>query len=423
MAVLDFGSDVDSESGGPSLSTGLHSDMTDFDDIDSTLQMTECVSFGDPGLPCLSGKIPSESGSPMVVSYFASDVDSEAGGPSLPSGVHSDMPDYAESDCVSQVSDCMNFGKPRSGTTSPESGCVTAMSDFASDVDSETNEPSLLSGVHLDMPDFDDSDSVSQVSDCRTFGEQESGTFSVGSGNMMAMSDFASDIDSEPGEPSLPSGVYLDMSHFADCDSVSQVSECVNSGKQESSTFPPGSGNMITMSDFTSVVDSEPGGPSLPSGVHLDMTNCADSDSLSQVSDSVNFGEPRSGTTSLESGCMMAMSDFASVIDLEPGEPSLPLGVHLDMPYFVDSDSVSQVSDCVTFGEQESGTFSPGSGNMMAMSDFASVVDLEPGEPSLPSGVQLDMPDFVDSNSVSQVSVCVTFGEQESGTFPWDLGI
>ena len=160
------------------------------------------------------------------------------------------------------------------------------------------------------------------------------------------------------------------MSHFADCDSVSWVSECVSSGRQESGTFPPGFGNMITKSDFASVVDSEPGGPSLPSGAHLDMPNCADSDNLSQVSDSVNFGEPRTGMTSPESGCMMAMSYFASVVDLEPGEPSLPSGVQLDMPDCADSNNVSQVSDCVTFGVQESGTFSPGSGNMMAMSDF-----------------------------------------------------
>ena len=60
MAVSDFASDVDSESGGPSLPTGVHSDMTDFDDIDSASQMTECVGFGDPGLPCSPGKIPPE---------------------------------------------------------------------------------------------------------------------------------------------------------------------------------------------------------------------------------------------------------------------------------------------------------------------------------------------------------------------------
>ena len=53
-AMSDFASDGDSESGGPSLPMGVHSDMPDFDDIDSTLQMTECVGFGDRGgLVCL----------------------------------------------------------------------------------------------------------------------------------------------------------------------------------------------------------------------------------------------------------------------------------------------------------------------------------------------------------------------------------
>ena len=98
------------------------------------------------------------------------------------------MPDCAAADSVSRVSDCVNFGEPRSGTTSPESGCVTAMSDFAGDVDSEPDEPSLPSGVHLDMPDFADCDGVSQMSDYVNFGEPRSGTTSPESGNMTAMS-------------------------------------------------------------------------------------------------------------------------------------------------------------------------------------------------------------------------------------------
>ena len=46
------------------------------------------------------------------------------------------MPDYAVSDSVSKpkVSDCVNFGEPRSVTTSLESGYVTAISDFTGDV-------------------------------------------------------------------------------------------------------------------------------------------------------------------------------------------------------------------------------------------------------------------------------------------------
>ena len=114
----------------------------------------------------------------MAMSDFAGDVDSEPDEPSLPSGVHLVMPDSADSDSVSQVSDCVNFGEPRCGTTSPESRCVTAMLDFAGDVDSEPDEHSLLTGVHLDMPDCTDSDSVSQVSDCVIVGEPRSGTTS-----------------------------------------------------------------------------------------------------------------------------------------------------------------------------------------------------------------------------------------------------
>ena len=50
------------------------------------------------------------------------------------------------------MSDSVKFGEPRSGTTSPESGYVTAISDFAGDDDSEPGGPSLPSGVHLDKP-------------------------------------------------------------------------------------------------------------------------------------------------------------------------------------------------------------------------------------------------------------------------------
>ena len=75
-AMSDFASDGDSEpneSGGPSLPTGVHSDMTDF--VDNASQMTECVGFGDSGLPCSSGKIPPESGYVTAMSDVASVVD------------------------------------------------------------------------------------------------------------------------------------------------------------------------------------------------------------------------------------------------------------------------------------------------------------------------------------------------------------
>ena len=65
------------------------------------------------------------------------------------------------------------------------------------------------------------------------------------------------------------------------------------------------------------------------------MPHFAECDSVSRVSGSVGFGEPRSGTTSLESGCVTAMFDFAGDINLEHGEPSLPSGVYLDMPLIV----------------------------------------------------------------------------------------
>ena len=83
------------------------------------------------------------------------------------------------------------------------------------------------------------------------------------------------------------------------------------------------------------------------------------------------------------------MSDFADDIDAEFGEPSLPSGVHLDIPDLTDVDNVSQAPECASFGELESGTIYPEAGNVLAMSDFAVNVDVELGEPSLPSGVHL----------------------------------
>ena len=49
------------------------------------------------------------------------------------------------------------------------------------------------------------------------------GKISPESGSVMAMSDSVSDIDPGPRGPLLPSGVNLNMSDFADIDSVSQV--------------------------------------------------------------------------------------------------------------------------------------------------------------------------------------------------------
>ena len=88
--------------------------------------------------------------------------------PILPSGVHLDMPDFADIDNMSQTPECVSFGEPGSGTISPESGNVS-------------------------------------------FGKLGSGTVSPDSGNVMALSYFAVDIDAEPDEPFLPSRVHLDM--------------------------------------------------------------------------------------------------------------------------------------------------------------------------------------------------------------------
>ena len=100
---------------------------------------------------------------------------------------------------------------------------------------------------------------------------------------------------------------------------------------------------------------------------NIDMTNFADIDNVLQVPKRVSFGESGSGTISPESGSMMAMSDFTSGVDPGPGEPhQLPSGVHLDMPSFADIDNVSQVPECVSFGELGSGTISQESGSMGA---------------------------------------------------------
>ena len=139
---------------------------------------------------------------------------------------------------------------------------------------------------------------------------------------------------------------------------------------------------------------------------------------MSQAPECISFGEPASGTVSPESGNGMAMSDFAVDIDAEPGEPFLPSGVHLVMPDFADVDNVSQAPECISFGEPGSWMVSPGSGNMLAMSDFAGDIDAEAGEPFLPSGVHLDMPDYTDVSSVSRVPDCVGFGEPGPGRSP-----
>ena len=296
-----------------------------------------------------------------TMSDFAGDVEPDE--PSLPSGDHLVMPDCAAGNSVSRVLDCVNFGEPRSGTTSPESGCVTAMSDFAGDVDSEPDEHSLLSGVHLDMPDGADSDRVSQVSDCVNFGKPGAGATSPESGCVTAMSDFAGDV--EPDDPSLPSGVHLVMPGCAAGNSVSRVSDCVNFGEPRSGTTSPESGCVTAMSDFAGDVNSEPDEPSLPSGVHLDIPDFSDSDGVSQVSDYVNFGEPRSGATSPESGSTTAILDFLTDFDSGPGGPLQGSAVIFDRQNFVSKCEQMQTWDCVYSIRPEHGKASPESGDQI----------------------------------------------------------
>ena len=97
------------------------------------------------------------------------------------------------------------------------------------------------------------------------------------------------------------------------------------------------------------------------------------------MNDPANY-DPGPGNISLESGSVMAMSDFVS--DINPGArgPLLPSGVNLNMQNFADTDNVSQVPDCMSFGEPGSWMISPESG-------FAGGVGPESGGPILPSGL------------------------------------
>ena len=70
-------------------------------------------------------------------------------------------------------------------------------------------------------------------------------------GDILAMPDFVSDFDPEPGEPLLDSGVGLDMPHFAsDCDILQiQDFECaINPGHGETS---PESGDILAVPDIS----------------------------------------------------------------------------------------------------------------------------------------------------------------------------
>ena len=146
-------------------------------------------------------------------------------------------------------------------------------------------------------------------------------------------------------------------------------------------TISPESGDMVAVSDLVSEIDPGPGEPLLQSGVSLNMSNLAGIDDVSQVPNYVSFGEPRSGTISPEFGITSAVSDLVSDIDPGPGEPLLQSGVSLNMSNFAGIDDVSQVPNYVSFGEPRSGTITLEFGNTSAMSDFVSDIDPGPGGP------------------------------------------
>ena len=116
------------------------------------------------------------------------------------------------------------------------------------------------------------------------------------------------------------------------------------------------------------------------------VSSLAGIDDVSQVPNCVSFGEPKSGTISQESGSVMAMSDFVSDIDPGLGGPLLPQGVGMCVSSLAGIDDVSQVPNCVSFGEPRSGTISPESGSVMAVSDFVGDSGPGPGGPWYSTG-------------------------------------
>ena len=78
------------------------------------------------------------------------------------------------------------------------------------------------------------------------------GTTSPGSGDILAMPDFVSDIDPGPGEPLLELRVGLDKPHFAsDCD-ILQMQDfvyAINPGHEETS---PETGDILAVPDIVS---------------------------------------------------------------------------------------------------------------------------------------------------------------------------
>ena len=117
------------------------------------------------------------------------------------------------------------------------------------------------------------------------------------SGNEMAMSDFADDIDAELGEPSLPSEVHLDMSEFANiltvCRRYRSAWVSVTRGclvRPGRSPWSPEIRWLCRILLVTLILC--PVGPPCRRGFHSDMADIDDIDSASQVTECVGFSDP-----------------------------------------------------------------------------------------------------------------------------------
>ena len=122
----------------------------------------------------------------------------------------------------------------------------------------------------MEIPDFADVDSESQLPDCVSFGEPGSGTVSPESGNVMAMSDFVSDFDPGPDGPLLGSAVMFDMHSFvSDCEQM-QMSDCVYSIGPEHREASPESGDRLAVPDVVGALFRD--GGQIPD--HSDSDGC-----------------------------------------------------------------------------------------------------------------------------------------------------
>ena len=188
------------------------------------------------------------------------------------------------------------------------------------------------------------------------------------------------------------------MPSFAGVVDVSQVPSFASVCNSGPGTISPESGNMMAMSDFVSDIDPGPEEPLLPSRVGVYMPSLPGVVDVSKVPNYVSFGDPRPGTISPGSGNMMAMPNFINNFDPGPGVPLLQSGVSLSMPNFAGNVDKLQIQDFGGAIDSGPGTTSPGFGGVLAAPDFFSVIDPGPGEPLLESAVVFDWPNDVVSD-------------------------